>query len=54
MVRFLLEHALPLDEKVASLAMCPTPADFAALSADAQRLSLRGRETGVALSGFLE
>ncbi|RFU30687.1 hypothetical protein B7463_g5642, partial [Scytalidium lignicola] len=53
MVRFLLEHALPLDEKVVSLAVSPTAADFAVLSADAQRLSLRGRATGVALSGFL-
>lgn len=52
MIRFLIEHALPIDEKISDLAASSTPHELEFMSVETQKLADQGRFTTFPLSGF--
>jgi hypothetical protein len=52
MIRFLIEHALPIDEKVSDLASTTTPHELQIIHAETQKLTHQGRFTSFSSSGL--
>ena len=52
MIRFLIEHALPIDEKVSGLASTTTPHELQIMYLETQKLTDQGRFTSFPFSGL--
>jgi hypothetical protein len=52
MIRFLIEHALPIDETILDLTSTTTTYELQIISAETQKLSQQGRFTSFNSSGL--
>ena len=52
MIRFLIEHALPIDDKVSDLASATTPHELQIIHVETQKLTNQGRFTSFPFSGL--
>jgi hypothetical protein len=52
MIRFLIEHALPIDDKVSDLASATTPHELQLIHVETQKLTNQGRFTSFPFSGL--